>query len=259
MHANNFGRMIEEQIEFNDTIKFVLDYINSPDSKATLANTLIIVTADHDHLLFGPEGATVPFQPVQPDRNGDGVPECQWFSDNHSNQIVPLYAIGAEANAVGALADKVDAVIGTSGERLAGSQRLYTDQADLGDFLLEELDAGATPVKIDWDALAAQVFAEFCRHRDLVPVRRVFCGRAAPATTGSLPGPRACNSVPARLEGGQGSAGVDIAGAGAGGRGAGRHAGGAGLPAAGQRGRRAAGRTDGRAFPAPRQRRGGTE
>jgi alkaline phosphatase len=161
MHANNFGRMIEEQIEFNDTIKFVLDYINSPDSKATLADTLIIVTADHDHLLFGPEGATIPFQPVQPDRNGDGVPEYQWFSNNHSNQVVPLYAIGAEANAVGALADKVDAVIGAGGERLAGSQRLFTDQADLGDFLLEELDAGATPVKVDWDALAAQVFANY--------------------------------------------------------------------------------------------------
>ena len=35
MHANNFGRMIEEYVEFNDTVKFVIDWVNSPESRAT--------------------------------------------------------------------------------------------------------------------------------------------------------------------------------------------------------------------------------
>ena len=88
MHANNLGRMVEEYIDFNNAVKSVVDYINSPTSRATFDDTLPHVTADHDHLLFGPEGATIPYQPVQPDRNGDGLPEGLFFSTNHSNQII---------------------------------------------------------------------------------------------------------------------------------------------------------------------------
>ena len=42
------------------------------------------------------------------DRDGDGLPEHAWFSNNHSNQIVPLYAYGANAELVRGLADDLD-------------------------------------------------------------------------------------------------------------------------------------------------------
>lgn len=156
MHANNFGRMIEEYIEFNDAVKAVVEWVDSPDSRASWDDTLLIVTADHDHLLFGPEGATIPYQPVQPDRDGDGVPEYAWFSNTHSNQIVPLYAYGAGAGQVRALADDLDLVFDERGRAIGGSGRAYTDQAELGDFLLEQLRAGATKAAPEWDMPTAR-------------------------------------------------------------------------------------------------------
>ena len=143
MHSNNFGRMIEEYISFNDSVKAVMDWVSSDASKATWEDTLLIVTADHDHMLFGPDGETIPYQPVQPDADGDLVPEYQWFGNGHSNQVIPLYAYGANSGGILALADQVDSFTNASGQTV-GSGRNYTDQAELGDFLQEQLSGGGT-------------------------------------------------------------------------------------------------------------------
>lgn len=143
MHANNLGRMVEEYIDFNNAVKSVVDYINSPTSRATFEDTLLIVTADHDHLLFGPEGATIPYQPVQPDRNGDGLPEGLFFSTNHSNQIIPLFAAGAGSTLLPQLADQRDVATNAAGQQV-GSGRAFTDEAELGDFLLAQSRLNAT-------------------------------------------------------------------------------------------------------------------
>lgn len=152
MHANNRGRMIEEYIDFNNAVKSVVDYINSPTSRATFEDTLLIVTADHDHLFFGPEGATIPYQPVQPDRNGDGVPEGLFFSTNHSNQIIPLFAAGAGSAQLKQLADQTDAFTNAQGQ-VIGSGRAFTDEAELGDYLLAATRLGATAVTTGNDNL----------------------------------------------------------------------------------------------------------
>ncbi|WP_149536667.1 alkaline phosphatase [Siccirubricoccus phaeus] len=142
MHGNNFGRMVEEYLDFDAAVKSVIDWVNSPESEASFEDTLLVVTADHDHLLFGPEGEAVPYQRVQEDRNGDGVPEYQWFGNGHSNQLVPLYAYGAGAEGILALAGKEDSVLDANGNRLAGSGRDYTDQAELGAYLLDQIRPG---------------------------------------------------------------------------------------------------------------------
>ncbi|MDN3563568.1 alkaline phosphatase [Paeniroseomonas aquatica] len=158
MHANNFGRMIEEYVDFNDAVKFVVDWVNSEESRATFADTLLIVTADHDHLLFGPDGATIPYQPVLPDQDGDGVPEYAWFSNNHSNQLVPLYTAGANAGDTLVLSDQVDVVRNEQGQAIGGSGRTYTDEAELGDYVLNQFQLGDT---VDWNATAERVLANY--------------------------------------------------------------------------------------------------
>jgi alkaline phosphatase len=50
MHANNIGRMIEERIEFDDAVAAVSAYLDANTAGNSWANTLVIVTADHDHL-----------------------------------------------------------------------------------------------------------------------------------------------------------------------------------------------------------------
>ena len=159
MHANNRGRMIEEYIDFNNAVKSVVDYINAPTSKATFEDTLLIVTADHDHLFFGPEGATIPYQAVQPDRNGDGVPEGLFFSTNHSNQVIPLFAAGAGSTQLTQLADQTDAFTDARGQAL-GSGRAFTDEAELGDYLLAQARLGATPVTTGNDNLIGSEVGE---------------------------------------------------------------------------------------------------
>ncbi|WP_203236229.1 alkaline phosphatase, partial [Methylobacterium crusticola] len=163
MHGNNFGRMIEEYVDFNDAVKSVVDWVNSPDSRATLDDTLIIVTADHDHLLFGPEGATIPYQPVQPDRNGDGVPEYKWFGNGHSNQIVPLLATGANASTLLTLADDQDVVRNAQGQVVAGTGRRFTDQAEVGQFLLDQERLSVTQVNEQNNSVTGSAAGELLR------------------------------------------------------------------------------------------------
>lgn len=80
---------------------------------------------------------------------------------------MPLYAFSAGAEGVAALADKKDAVLDADGNRVAGSGRDYTDQTELGAYLLDQMAKDGTdePVApqepVDWNALKTQVLANF--------------------------------------------------------------------------------------------------
>ncbi len=112
-HANLAGRMIEEQIDFNEAVKAVVEYLDNNTNGNNWNNTLLIVTADHEcgHL-WGDgdvEGSTF-F-----DVNGNGVfdhgvdyahvkdngvgnlPGTRYWSTQHTNALVPLYAKGARS------------------------------------------------------------------------------------------------------------------------------------------------------------------
>jgi alkaline phosphatase len=110
-HANLAGRMIEEQIDFNNAVKAVVDYLDNNTNGNNWDNTLLIVSADHETgYLWGDgrvEGSTF-F-----DVNGNGVfdhgvdyahvgdngpgnlPDVWFHSWGHSNSLVPIYANGA--------------------------------------------------------------------------------------------------------------------------------------------------------------------
>ncbi len=133
-HANNEGRMIEEQLESNDTVQSIIDWVNRKDTKATWANTILIVTADHDHLLYGPDGATVPFQALVDggvDANGKHLmPAAKFFGPNHGTGLVPMFVYGKHAAELTALATNNDSYTDANGNTFGHGA--YVDQTVLG-------------------------------------------------------------------------------------------------------------------------------
>lgn len=135
-HGNSTGRMIEEQIDSDNTVQAVIDWVNRADTAATWDNTLLIVTADHDHLLLGPDAATIPHQPLV-DQGAGKVPGNRWFGPNHGTGLVPLYAYGKGSDAIAALATMNDTYTDSSGRTFG--KGAYTEQTVIGKVLKDTL------------------------------------------------------------------------------------------------------------------------
>lgn len=135
-HANNEGRMIEEQLASNDTVQAIIDWVNRSDTDANWNNTLLIVTADHDHLLYGPDGASVPFQKLKSAGAGT-MPVAKFFGPNHGVGLVPLYAYGAGSRELMSQATHFDTYIDGQGRRFGHGN--YIDQTEVGTFLKSAL------------------------------------------------------------------------------------------------------------------------
>lgn len=108
MHSNQLGRMIEEMLDFHAAVEAVVAWI---EAHGGWEQNLLLLTADHDHLLFGPESDRVAFQPLQ-DRGPGELPGHQWLWTSHSNQLVPVHARGAGVEVLRELATAVDPVRG---------------------------------------------------------------------------------------------------------------------------------------------------
>jgi alkaline phosphatase len=116
MHDRQMGRMIEEMIDFRGAIEAVIDWV---ETHSSWEETLVLVTSDHDHLLWGPDADTVPFDPLQ-DRGPEEIPAYQWLTNQHSAALVPLFARGPGADRLAGLAGGEDPVRGP-----------YLDQTDV--------------------------------------------------------------------------------------------------------------------------------
>ncbi|MFW6155701.1 MAG: alkaline phosphatase [Armatimonadota bacterium] len=128
-HANQSGRMIEEQIDFNHAVRAVIDWV---EQNSSWDETLLIVTSDHEcgHL-SGPNGDK---EWNAPQFRGLGVlPEMEWQSDAHTNMPVPLFARG-----VGAEMFK-DRVKGT--DPLWGD---FVDNVDIAEIMFASFGATST-------------------------------------------------------------------------------------------------------------------
>jgi alkaline phosphatase len=94
-HANQSGRMIEEQIDFDKAVEAVLNWVNK---NSNWDETLLIVTADHEcGYLTGPDSGEKENGPVWNDIKNNGKqkqPGMEWHNDNHTNSLVPFYAKG---------------------------------------------------------------------------------------------------------------------------------------------------------------------
>ena len=123
-HANNMPRFIEEQVDFNLAIDAVISWV---ETNSSWDETLLVITADHEtgsiwgegtwtNSVGGPaaldatdeaiisarydpaEDVFNEFRAVQ-DRGAGNIPGYQFATGNHSNELVPLWAIGAGSDA----------------------------------------------------------------------------------------------------------------------------------------------------------------
>lgn len=105
-HNNCLARMIEEEIDFNNTVQAVIDWV---EKHSNWDETLLIVTADHETgYLWGNKGYFAPLA-----FNGEGtLPGYAYNSNGHTNSLVPLYAIGAGSDVFKKLTVGTDLVRG---------------------------------------------------------------------------------------------------------------------------------------------------
>jgi len=128
-HANQSGRMIEEEIDFNKTVEAVCAWVKK---NGGWKETLVVVTGDHEcGYLSGPGSGLVNGKPVWKPlvNNGAGnLPGMQWNSGSHTNALIPFYAKGNGALLLRARARKLDPVRGR-----------YLDNTDLAKVMLSLL------------------------------------------------------------------------------------------------------------------------
>jgi len=129
-HANQPGRTVEEQVDFNKAVDTAIAWVNQ---NSNWGETLIVVTGDHETgYLWGPgTGADAAgmgqWMPVV--NNGAGTqPGMQFNSGTHTNSLIPLFAKGAGARLLRASADGVDPVRGD-----------YLDNTDIAKVIIASL------------------------------------------------------------------------------------------------------------------------
>ena len=128
-HANHSPRLIEEMVDLEAAIQAVVDWV---ERSSSWQETLVIVTADHETgYLTGPgagnmktEGGEEAFYADLANRGRGQLPSMEWQVSNHTNQLVPLYAKGAGAEGLTALAKLSDPLRGR-----------YLDNIDIPNYL----------------------------------------------------------------------------------------------------------------------------
>jgi len=125
-HANQTGRMIEEQIDFNLAVEAVIAWV---ERHSNWGETLLIVTGDHETgMLWGPGSGVVDgqarFTPIVDNGKGN-VPGVSWNSGEHTNQLIPLFAKGDAARLFTKYVRGHDPVRGA-----------YVDNTDIGELAI---------------------------------------------------------------------------------------------------------------------------
>jgi alkaline phosphatase len=161
-HANNLPRIVQEQIAFNEAVESVVDWV---ETNSSWEETLVIVTSDHGNgLLLGPDSDDEAFQPIVNQGQG-AMPLVRWHSDNHVNELVPLWANGAGSELVTEAATRTDPGLAHYG--VEGAAQRYLDNTQVFDVMTEAMGIDADEAKnpasakepVGSTALAAQATA----------------------------------------------------------------------------------------------------
>lgn len=108
-HDNHSGRMIEEQIDYNNAVRAAVEWV---EKYSSWEETLIIVTSDHEcGYLTGP-GEPNPLFPNVVNNGKGNLPGMAWHSRNHTNRLVPFFAKGKGKELFMLMADEKDPIYG---------------------------------------------------------------------------------------------------------------------------------------------------
>jgi alkaline phosphatase len=124
-HANQPGRMIEEQLDFENAVRAVIQWVRT---KSSWRETLLVITSDHETgYLTGP-GSDPTWEPIV-DNGAGNLPGIEWHSGSHTNSLVPLSARGSGARKLQQYADENDPVHGP-----------YLDNTELAKLIFRAID-----------------------------------------------------------------------------------------------------------------------
>ncbi|MEL7232710.1 MAG: alkaline phosphatase, partial [Pseudomonadota bacterium] len=163
-HANNMPRFIEEQIDFNQAVDAVIEWV---ETESSWDNTLLIITADHETGGIWGEGTwtnseggfvaasrdddvikAARFDPADDkfndflavqDRGAGTLPGYQFASGNHTNELVPLWAIGKGADRL-TPGRRLDSKAAELWGEPYGWEGLYVDNVDVFALMEDVLD-----------------------------------------------------------------------------------------------------------------------
>ncbi|MET0189048.1 MAG: alkaline phosphatase, partial [Pseudonocardia sediminis] len=106
-HANQTTRNIEETVDFNRAVETAVAWV---EAESSWDETLLIVTADHETGYLDGSRSDPTWTPITGAKGQ--LPDEGWFSGNHTNQLVPLFAQGAGSELLGSYATGTDPVRG---------------------------------------------------------------------------------------------------------------------------------------------------
>ena len=121
-HANQTGRDIEETQDFNKAVDAAIAWV---EENSSWDETLLIVTADHETGYLSGKDETESWNP-QTGEEGK-APEHQWYSGEHTNQVVPFFFKGAGSEDIKAKATGTDPVRGK-----------YIDNTDVANLIIQD-------------------------------------------------------------------------------------------------------------------------
>ncbi|MGR5251507.1 alkaline phosphatase [Vibrio astriarenae] len=90
-HGNHTARIIEEQIDFDDSVAAVMDWV---EQNSSWEETMLIVTTDHGNsYVLGEASDQIAFAAVE-NQGVNQMPEVKYYSGDHTNELVRVYVKG---------------------------------------------------------------------------------------------------------------------------------------------------------------------
>ncbi|TCP42864.1 alkaline phosphatase [Rhodovulum marinum] len=139
-HANDTGRIIEEQVDFNNAVAAAIGWI---EANSSWEDSLMIVLTDHGNgMPMGPDSDTIAFQPIE--NNGAGnLPGVLWHHGTHTTENTLLWAHGAGSDLF------ADHVVGTDpflNSILGFNDGSYIQNNAVGRIMADAAGVDLTPV-----------------------------------------------------------------------------------------------------------------